>query len=127
MKYLQDYMSEGTTEIMNRLGAFYAFGQDQFDEAKVDGVKYITNGSGLLCPKANYKQLQEELNQNYKNALKQDIEENSIKKIILRELTNYECFYDGDLSECLKSLKDYGVSEDQVIKVYHKNKDKFEY
>jgi len=127
MKYLQDYMSEGTSEIMDRLGAFYAFGQKQFDDAKVEGVKYITNGSGLVCPKVNYKQLQEELNQNYKNALKQDMKENNIDDIILRELINYECFYDGDLSECLNTLKDYRVSEKQVIKVYHKNKDKFEY
>ncbi|MGR5097050.1 DUF7659 family protein, partial [Vibrio maritimus] len=46
MKYLSDYTQEKQTALFNETGAFFAFSNQQFDEAKKDGVKYcrITMG-----------------------------------------------------------------------------------
>jgi len=39
MKYLTNYIEEEQTEALNRAGAFFAFSDKQFDEAKKEGVK----------------------------------------------------------------------------------------
>ncbi|WP_456303359.1 DUF7659 family protein, partial [Vibrio lentus] len=41
----------------NEAGAFFAFSNKQFDEAKKEGVKYASLGMGLICPVDNAKQL----------------------------------------------------------------------
>jgi hypothetical protein len=33
-------------------GAFFAFGDKQFNEQKKEGVKYVSMGAGLICPKS---------------------------------------------------------------------------
>lgn len=46
---------------MKKHGAFFAFGDKQFEERKVDGVKYASLGMGIICPVDNYKELVKDL------------------------------------------------------------------
>ncbi len=38
-------------------GAFWAFGEKQFNEQKVTGIIYAQLGAGLMCPKENVDSL----------------------------------------------------------------------
>ena len=41
-----------------------------------------------------------------------------IKKIIHRELANFECQIVGDITDAYDILKDYGITKEQVLKEY---------
>lgn len=124
MKYLQDYMSERQTAAFEKAGAFFAFGQSQFDEKKVEGVTYVNLNMGMLCPKDTAKTLLEELDVIYRESIQQDIAENGLNKIIIRELNNHECYYTGDYQDCVDKLEDYPITAEDVRAVFNnKNHD----
>ncbi len=114
MKYLSDYINDKQTQAFNELGAFFAFSNKQFDEAKKEGVKYSSMGAGLICPVGNEKQLYERLDEIHREGIALDIEENGKKAIIRRELFNHECFYTNDISDCVEKLDRYGFSYDEI-------------
>lgn len=118
MKYLSDYTNNATTEAMEKYGAFFAFSASQFNEKRVEGVLYVQDGSGMIAPKEKYKNLVEELNKIHEEGIKQDIEENGLLKIIKRELGNYECYYTGEIEDAVDALKDYGITYEQVLRVF---------
>jgi len=118
MKYLSDYTQEHLTKAFEKHGAFFAFSKSQFDEKKVEGVKYVSDGTGMIAPKENYKELYEEIEEIHRNGIKQDIEENGIESIIKRELSNYECYYTGEIEDAVDALEDYGITYEQVKNVY---------
>jgi hypothetical protein len=118
MKYLQDYQEEAQTALFKKTGAFFAFSNKQFDEEKKEGVKYVHLGAGLICPKVNAKELNEKLDAIYKDAIKKDIAENGIEAIIKRELYNHECFYTGDITDCVSKLQDYPTTKEEIWNVY---------
>ena len=90
MKHLQDYIEASNTEILKQNGAFFAFGNKQFEEQKKDGIIYCSLGGGLICPKENATKILKEIEQVHKNGIIQDVEENGAAKIIEREYFNYE-------------------------------------
>lgn len=118
MKYLSDYTSNPQTEAFKKHGAFFAFSGSQFNENKIEGVKYADCGHGLICPKDNADALIKELDEINKNGIKQDIEENGIEKIIKRELGNYECYYTGEIDDAVEALEDYGITREQILTVF---------
>lgn len=118
MKYLSDYTQEHLTKAFEKHGAFFAFSKSQFDENKVEGVRYVSDGTGMIIPKENYKALSEEIDEIHKNGIKQDIEENGIVAIIKRELANYECDYTGEIEDAVDALADYGITYEQVLNVF---------
>ena len=118
MKYLSDYTQEHLTKAIEKHGAFFAFSKSQFDEKKVEGVKYVSDGTGMIAPKENYEKLSEEIEEIHRNGIKQDIEENGIELIIKRELRNYECYYTGEIEDAVDALEDYGITYEQVKNVY---------
>jgi len=120
MKYLQDYQEEAQTALFNNTGAFFAFSTIQFNEQKKDSTKYINMGAGLICPENNVKELIERLNSIYKSAIKKDLKENGAEEIIKRELYNHECFYTGDITDCVNKLKDYGITVKEIQTIYNK-------
>ena len=101
-------------------GAFFAFSKDQFDQSKVEGVKYVSLFSGLVCPKENAKQLLAKLNQLHDEKVRSDIAENGLSSIIQRELANYECQITCDYSDALDALQSYGVTEEMIKPEYAK-------
>lgn len=118
MKYLSDYASEKQSQAFKELGAFFAFSNKQFDEAKKEGVKYSSMGSGLICPVGNEQKLYDRLNEIQKEAIAQDVAENGKNAIIHRELFNHECFYTGDVCDCVDTLEEYGYTYDDIYQVY---------
>ncbi|HBB9944267.1 hypothetical protein JHS95_23485 [Vibrio parahaemolyticus] len=118
MKYLSDYTQQPQTALFDELGAFFAFSNKQFDEAKKEGIEYVSLGMGMIVPKNNAKKLVERLEEIQKEGIKQDIAENGKEAIIRRELFNHECFYTGDICDCVEKLDEYGYSYDDIYQVY---------
>ena len=121
MKHLQDYIEKKQTALFNKTGSFFAFSQNQFNEAKKPEVKYTAIGSGLLCPTANVKELMDGLDQIHEVGIKQDIEENGIDGIIKRELLNHECYYTGDITDCIDKLEDYPITIEKIQEIFNQN------
>lgn len=118
MKFLSDYINDAQTKLLHKMGAFFAFSNEQVDEKKQDGVKYAHIAHGLIAPKENVNALLDGLEEVHKEGVKLDLEENGKKGVIRRELFNYECFYTGSIEECVDSLSPYGISEEEVSAMY---------
>ncbi|MCP4393382.1 MAG: hypothetical protein GY804_03815 [Alphaproteobacteria bacterium] len=119
MKYLSHYTEQAQTELFESIGAFFAFSDKQFDEQKKEGVIYTSLSAGLITPVGTAKLLMEGLEKINQTGIETDIKENGIDKIIERELFNHECFYTGDISDCVDKLTDYPVTEEQVRARYN--------
>ncbi|CAK1947901.1 MULTISPECIES: DUF7659 family protein [Vibrio] len=119
MKYLSHYIQDKQTQAFNDAGAFFAFSNQQFDEAKKDSVKYASLGMGLICPVDNAKQLMTRLDSIAQEGIAEDIKENGKKVIIRRELFNHECFYTNDICDCVEKLEGYGISYDEIYEVFN--------
>lgn len=119
MKYLSHYTEKAISALLKDTGAFFAFSNQQFDEQKVEGIKYVSMGAGLICPKERAPELKKGLEDTRKLGIQKDIEENGIDNIISRELYNYEAMYTGDIDMVVEVLKAYNISEEDVIRVYH--------
>jgi hypothetical protein len=124
MKSFQDYQNEGQSEMFERLGVFFAFGTEQFDEAKKEGVKYVTLGQGLVCPIENAEKVAEGLAAIFDKAVAQRKAEHTKEEIILHELYNHECFYTGDYEDAFNSLERYGYSNEDIKAVYYRERSK---
>jgi hypothetical protein len=123
-KYLSEYMEEAQTQAFDKYGAFFAFNKKQLDEKKQEGVQYVNLGGGLICPKESALALHKELDEIYKDSIKQDLAENGVEGVIKRELSNHECYYTGDVSDCEYKLKDYGITKEQIVKVFRQEASK---
>lgn len=129
MKYLQDYQEHAQTELLNKLGGFFAFGNKQFKEGVqnlkdnnllFEGEKLTEMGAGLYAPSKNKKALYEGLASIYDSAISQDIKENGKDNIIIRELYNHECFYTYDITDAIDKLKPYGFTTDDISTLFAK-------
>ena len=114
MKYLNNYTEEATTKLLNKTGAFFAFSNEQLDEQKKEGVKYVSMGVGMICPKDNAKELLDGLENIHKEGIKADIAENGKQAIIHRELGNHEYCITYDITDTLASLWGYGITAEEV-------------
>lgn len=124
MKYLNDYTEDQITKVMDQHGAFFAFSNQQFDEKKKDGVKYISCGAGLICPKENAVQLLKDINDVGEKGIQQDVGENGREAIIKRELANHEAYYTGDVDSTVDALEGYGITREEIVTVYRKERAK---
>lgn len=123
MKYLSNYIEEAQTKVFSDNGAFFAFSNEQFNKAKVEGVKYTSVGSGLICPSENVKALLDLLDSIHEQGIKTDIAENGIKAIIHRELANHEAQITYDIEDTVSALEGYDITEEQIqseFKDYYK-------
>lgn len=118
MKYLQDYMEDKQSALFNETNTIFAFSREQFNESKKEGITYINMGAGMLTDKRHVKKLLEGLEKIYKDSIQQDIKENGIYAIIKRELANHEAWYTIDITDTKEKLKDYPITEDQILKIF---------
>ena len=118
MKYLSDYTNVKQTKLWNDNGAFFAFGQQQLDEKKQEGVAYVSLGMGLIAPKENASKIIEGLESIHAEGIQQDISDNGIKAIIHRELANHEAQITNDISSTMEALEGYGITRKQVNEEY---------
>lgn len=119
MKYLSDYTKEAQTKLYTKTGAFWAFGDDQFNEQKKDGVTYKNFGSGLVVPANKCRDFIHGYDRIIKDGIKADIKDNGLESIIERELHNYECFLTNDISDCVDALDKYPVTIAQIKDVFN--------
>ena len=122
MKNLSDYISESQTMLFDQTKSFFAFGNDQLNEKIEKKVTYVRLGGGLFTPKENVRTLVDGLSVILKIGIEKDVSENGIFNIIKRELNNYECFYTGEISDCVDALAEYPISREQIFNVFRYNK-----
>lgn len=118
MKDLRDYLNS-TSDIVEKAGAFYAFSNEQLEAQSKDGVKYISLGSGLICPKDNALQLKVDMFEKLDKAVQQDVQENGIDNIIKRELYNHEAFYTNDIDSTVDALEMYNIDVEDICRIYY--------
>jgi len=104
------------SEIFDKHGAFFAFSNKQFEERANKNLKYTSCGAGLICPVDNKRVLQSEIDIAIKEHTKKDLDANGKKKIIWRELANYECQISYDISDAVSALDSYGITEKEIQK-----------
>ena len=104
MKYFGHYVEQAKIDLFASTGAFWAFGQAQFNEQKKDGVKYVSLGAGCICPKENVDALLDGLESITAAGVKADVEENGAEAIIKRECFNHECQISMDSSSAVAAL-----------------------
>lgn len=123
MKYLSDYTQDAQTAMFNKYGVIFAFSNEQlkkgFDKVKEQGIllegeKFCSMGHGMYCPTKNADKVINELSEISKAGIAQDLEENGINSIVLRELYNHEAFYTGDSEDTFEAVARYGVTREQV-------------
>lgn len=105
---------DALSAIFKQHGAFFAFSSKQFDEAKVEGVKYISLGAGLISPKENAIQLEKDIIANGDKRVKDDLANNSRKDIIWRELANHEAQITHDTDSTFDALEGYGITRQEI-------------
>lgn len=125
MKYLSEILEHRQTKLFNKYKVFFAFSDEQFKKGYEkcelkQGEKVVNLGSGMFCPKFSASNFLKEHEIVVSKAIKEDLKQGR-GKVILRELSNYECFLTGNIDDCVEALKDYGIKEDEIIKVYRKN------
>lgn len=118
-------MESAQSAAFEKHGAFFAFGNKQFEEKAKPELTYTNMGSGLICPKENAKALMDELDSIYEAAVKQDVEENGAEKIIEREYFNHETQLTGDLTDMLGAISGHReqfpeLFTDELIKTVSK-------
>lgn len=104
MKTLNAYTDELTSKLFGENGAFFAFGNKQFDENKQEGVTYVSLASGLICPKENAKNVMIEFEQIFNDAVKQQVADFGAEKIISHEYFNHETQLTGDNDQVIDVL-----------------------
>jgi len=117
MKYLSDYTKDGLTAIFDKYGVFFAFSDKQFKEQCQPDIKYVSI-SGMICPKEHANTVQKEIAAVGEAAIKQDLAENGQAAIIRRELCNHECYYTGDVEQCVDALDGYAIAEEDIMNIY---------
>lgn len=105
MKTLSDYMDADMTKLYNTTGAFYAFGQKQFNATKKEGVLYVSLGGGLICPKDKVTYLTTGLDAIWDRSLALMLKENTAEDIISHEYFNHETQLTSDYSAALEALE----------------------
>lgn len=118
------------TELFEANSVFFAFSDSQVLEGMAqynitDKSLLISLGAGMIAPRANIKNITIGLKTIQADKKKMVKERSDIKKTILYELNNYECFYTGDITDALEALSAYDVTREQVLAVYKENRNKY--
>lgn len=119
MESFASFTEQHTTETIKKHGAFFAFGQSQFDEQSQEGVRYVNMGNGLIAPKDNAAQLVKDLDDATENQVKEYLAKYSRKDIIWYELANRECHIVCDWTDAAAAVKVLGITAEEVEKEYN--------
>jgi hypothetical protein len=118
MKTFSTFTQEKQTELFNKHKAFFAFGDSQFNEQKEDGVKYVSLGHGLIVPKLNVKNFNEEWNTMIENSKVEYLKTYKKKDIIWMELGNHESHISCCWESAYIAVSSLGITKEEVAKVY---------
>lgn len=116
--------NEKINQLFAKYRGFFAFSQEQFEEAKKKDIKYVSRGGGLFHEWGKSKEFDEDYKLIITKAIAQDLKENGKEAIIERELSNHECYFSYDVSDAVEKLKEYGITYDEIRAEFEKNKSK---
>ena len=125
MKYLSDYTDQPISDLLTKYNGFFAFSTKQFEKAKKEGIKYVNRGAGLFHEAGKSKEFDAELAKINADAIKQDLAENGKDGIIERELSNREAYCTGEIEDAVEALEDYGITSEEVLKVFRATAHKY--
>lgn len=128
MRYLSEIMENRQTNLFNKNKVFFAFSNKQFESGIIEkkiskSTKIVNMGQGMFCPSDNVTEVIEQLDLIYKESIIEDMKQGK-NNVILRELSNHECFYTGDITDCVEKLSDYPITKKEILQVYRKNYNK---
>ena len=106
------------TKALNDNGAFFAFGDKQFNEQKIEGVKYVSMGCGMIAPKENAPLLFSALESINGQKIEWELANNTKKEIIWYQMANHEVQLNGDYSEVIEMMNEYNITPEEVQKEY---------
>jgi len=119
---LKEERQEKNSELFNKVGLFWAFSNEQFEEGKTplkEGDKYVSIGMGGYLPKSNVEAFTSGLEE-IKKWYNEEIKKNKAEKAeIIYELNNHECFYTHDISGVV-SMFAGTYTEEEIIAVFVK-------
>jgi len=122
MKYLSDYIDEGTKGLNDKHKVFFAFNEEQFSEGvnkynlNCDDVK--GGGSGIYGLPEGLQGYYKDFSDAHDKAVTQDIKDNGLDAIIQRELMNYEAHLSYDLINVKTALGWYKITDEHFNKQY---------
>jgi len=116
---LQQYQEKAQTKAFTKYFAFFAFSQKQLKEQININFKYANMGSGLICPSIFADKLYKKLESINKKAVARVKETKTDKEIIWYELGNHEAQITCDITDTFEAVKQYGITEKEVLKVYN--------
>ena len=103
-------------ELLTKNGVFFAFSEQQYNDAVIPGVDYIRLYAGMLCPFDNVKTVMNGLDSLSNEKIQYELSNNTLKTIIWDSLANYECQISGDYNDACDALKVYGITDADVKK-----------
>jgi len=115
---LSNYIQAEQTACLKKYGVFFAFSAKQFNDQCQKNVLYTDLGAGTICPKDKAKEFLKAHAAIIEAGIAKDIAENGKESIIRRELANHECYYTGEIEQCVDALEDYGFSYDDILNVF---------
>lgn len=137
MKYLSDYIEKEQTKLLDELGVFFAFSDEQFKEGvakyghlKPEGTKWSSFGAGMYMPSVNVDEFEKRHNELSKAGREQDLAENGRSGVLQRELGNYEIglSFDGINDPNFRDgIDGYGFTEEEIKAEYKKHMQEVEY
>jgi len=125
MKYLSEIMEKKQNNLFKKNKVFFAFSNEGFKKGMKENniskdTKMVSVGQGMVCPSDNLKEVIDQLDIIYKESIKKDMKQGK-DRVILRELQNHECFYVGNITDCVSKLEDYPITREEIVKVYNEN------
>lgn len=123
MKYLSEIIEEKQTALFKKYDVFFAFSDDQLEEGlKKTGRKkeeMTSLGMGMICPKEHAETFMDEHAKVVKDGIAEDIAQLGIEAVVRRELSNHECYYTGDPTECFDALEMYPVTHAEIVNIFN--------
>lgn len=115
--------SDKSTKLFDKYRAFFAFSESQLQEAMTkhgikDRSELVSMQAGLIAPRVNAKLINDGLVKIRNEQVREIREQVNHRKVILYELNNYECFYQGDIKDAMPTLSALGFTREQVLEVF---------
>jgi hypothetical protein len=104
---LSQLIDDKTKKLYDTLGAFYAFGNKQFEEKRKPGINYVNLQSGLICPKENAKELLDTFDKIFDDAVRKQVQLFGSVRIIHHEYFNHETQLTRDIDKLIDVLEFY--------------------
>ena len=95
------------TLLFQKYGVIFAFSKGQFNEQKVDGVKYSNAGMGMLIPTTNIDAFFSELERLHNQGRAHNLNKKGVNGIIEYEYFNHETQITGDVEMLIEHLEPY--------------------